>query len=364
MPVTKQPLVLHVLPYDLPRGAQRYARAMRLLLDGRGATHRTLCIFESEPCALHADVQLGVRKTRLARLGLEPKALLALRAYLSTGQPDILVAHGSEPLKYLAVLRQHRRLIYYKIGVAHAAAHGAARRAAHALLLRLPHVVAGVSQECLDEAHDVFHVPRSRLALIPNGRDPEVFFPEAHPPSIAIVTFVGHLSTSKRPELFIEVIRRLKQAGAAVRGVLIGDGPLLPSLRPQAESAGVELLGQRHDVPELLRQSDVFVFTSVPGGEGMPGVFIEAGLSGLPVVATDVPGARTVIIDGVTGYVVPVDAVDQLVLRVGELVRNSALRARFGAAAREHCQVELSLEASVKRWQALIAELSRPPTGC
>ena len=58
---------------------------------------------------------------------------------------------------------------------------------------------------------------------------------------------------------------------------------------------GVELLGPRSDVPELLRSADVFVFTSLPTGEGMPGVLIEAGLSGLPAVSTPVPGAATVV---------------------------------------------------------------------
>ena len=49
------------------------------------------------------------------------------------------------------------------------------------------------------------------------------------------------------------------------------------------------------------------VFCSRPAGEGMPGVLIEAGLSGLPVVATAVPGVTSIVEDGTTGFVVPVD---------------------------------------------------------
>ena len=85
---------------------------------------------------------------------------------------------------------------------------------------------------------------------------------------------------------------------------MVGDGPLATTLIPLAAAHGVELLGRRSDVPELLRQSDVFVFTSLPTGEGMPGVLIEAGLSGLPAgrrqyqeqqpcCATGVPGSSS-----------------------------------------------------------------------
>ena len=67
------------------------------------------------------------------------------------------------------------------------------------------------------------------------------------------------------------------------------------SVNISAAASGAEFLGARSDVPQLLRQSDVLVFTSRPDGEGMPGVLIEAGLSGLPtrpVLASGVRGRR------------------------------------------------------------------------
>ena len=73
---------------------------------------------------------------------------------------------------------------------------------------------------------------------------------------------------------------------------MIGDGPLRDALALPAEKARVELLGSRSDVAEQMRRADLMIFPSRPEGEGMPGVLIEAGLSGLPVVATAVPGVR------------------------------------------------------------------------
>jgi glycosyltransferase involved in cell wall biosynthesis len=354
-----EPLVLHVLPSDLPRGAQRYARAMRLALDGRDARHRTLTLFGTEDCALFADVKLATTKTRLGKLGLQPNAVVGLARYIAQNEPDFVVAHGSEPLKYLtAVTPPHTTLVYYKIGVAHSSAHRMPRRLFYTLLLRRPRVVAGVSQECLDEARIAFDVPASKLVLIPNGRDPELFAPRIQATlDVPMLTFVGHLSPTKRPARFIEVVERLRAQGVTFAAQIVGDGPLLETLRPAASRAGVALLGQRNDVPTLLKNSDLFLFTSVPDGEGMPGVFIEAGLCGLPIVSTATPGASTVVRDGVSGFVVPVDDVDAMVAKAARLLLDSQLRAEFGRAARAHCVEGFSLQASVERWHSLIAGL-------
>lgn len=356
------PRVVHVLPLDLARGAQRYARAMRYALDGNGARHRTLTIFESSERALDADIKLDVPQTKLFRAGLEPRAVLALARALEKEKPEVVVAHGSQPLKYLTLAAPLAPvLVYYKIGVAHARAYRPYRRKFQALLLRRAARIAGVSRECLDEAAELFSVPRDRLVFIPNGRDPELFFPAdaATRSESPVLTFVGHLSATKRPERFVRLVRRLRDAGVEFRARMIGAGPLLTSLGDEARAAGIEVLGRRDDVPELLRDSDVFIFTSVPDGEGMPGVFIEAGLSGVPVVTTDVPGARTVVAHGETGYVVGVDDFEDLVEKSGQLLRDGALRRSMGAAARRRCEAQFSLQNSIERWAQLFDELLR-----
>ena len=58
---TTEPLSLHVLPVDLARGAQTYAEALSRTLDGDLGTHRTMTIFQSDPVALHADIELGAK---------------------------------------------------------------------------------------------------------------------------------------------------------------------------------------------------------------------------------------------------------------------------------------------------------------
>ncbi len=117
------------------------------------------------------------------------------------------------------------------------------------------------------------------------------------------------------------------------------------------------MLGSRSDVAEVLRGADAFVFPSLPTGEGMPGVLIEAGMSGLPVVATAVPGVRTIVEDGVGGLVVDVDDVDAMVDATARLISSSALRSTMGEAARARCVERFSLDAVAACWLSFLEPL-------
>jgi glycosyltransferase involved in cell wall biosynthesis len=171
------------------------------------------------------------------------------------------------------------------------------------------------------------------------------------------LVFVGHLERGKRPERFVDVVRALRSEGLSVEASIAGDGPLLTAVRSLGRDAGVEVLGNVDDVPALLARSDVLVFTSSPA-EGMPGVLIEAGMAALPVVTTDVPGARDIVEHERTGFVVAVDDLEGLIGCTRALVDDPELRARLGDAARIRCGANFSLEASARRWQTLVAEMT------
>ena len=267
-----------------------------------------------------------------------------------------MVAHGGEPLKYAAFARPRgARLIYLKIGLTR----GAVRTGLQLRLLRAAaqrtDAIAAVFDEMAEEARLLLGRAATRIVVLPNGRDPDAFVPHTarppgHRPRLA---FVGQLEPDKRPELFCEVVRALREDGAALDAVLVGDGPLLGALRSLAGTAGVELLGARLDVSDVLAGCELFVFWGA-GREGMPGVLIEAGLCGLPAVTTAVPGAADVVEDGVTGFVVDVDDEDAVIERAGRLAVDAALRDRMGSAARERCVERFSIQATARRWQALL----------
>jgi glycosyltransferase involved in cell wall biosynthesis len=352
--------ILHVLPIDLARGAQTYAKAMRDALDGPDMVHRTVTIFGASSASLGGDIDLEVIQGIGRRLGFSPTAWWRLRRALRRWKPDVVVAHGGEALKYAGFARsQPTKLVYYKIGTSRELLRNPLRRGFHQWLARRADLVAGVSDEMVEEARTLLGARADRTVCIPNGRDPGAFKLQAEPTQVSPVRFlfVGHLTKTKRPDLFIEVIEALRERGIDAGGVMVGDGPLFADLRSQ-KPEGLEMLGSRNDVPELLAKGDIFLFTSTTEGEGMPGVLIEAGLAGLPVVTTDVPGARAVVADGTTGLVVPVDDTGMLIDAAERLARDPDLRKSMGASARQRCLDQFTLESSLDLWRTNLEALT------
>ena len=273
--------------------------------------------------------------------------------------PDVVVAHGSEPLKYLvpAMLGRHRPLVFYVIGT-YSGSHGALQLRLWKHLASRADVLAAEGEEVRAECTEMLGVPPHRVALAPNGRDPGRFRPrEGGTNAIPRAVFVGALTPGKRPDQFVEVVAGLRARGIPLEAGLIGDGPLRRTLVGPAEAAGVDVVGSRPDVDELMRGADVLLFPSRPAGEGMPGVLIEAALTGLPAVATAVPGVASIVKDGVTGFVVPVDDVGAMVQATTKLLDDPELRASMGRAARQHGLDNFSLESVGRRWMAILQPL-------
>jgi glycosyltransferase involved in cell wall biosynthesis len=124
-----------------------------------------------------------------------------------------------------------------------------------------------------------------------------------------------------------------------------------------ARDLPIEILGEVNDVNRILATSDVFVFTSVAAGEGMPGVLIEASLASLPIVTTRVPGARDVVEEGETGFVVDVDDTDGLLRAVQRLADDPSLRRVMGDRARRRGEELFSIERNMEQWRALINDV-------
>jgi glycosyltransferase involved in cell wall biosynthesis len=358
---TTEPLVLHVIPTALARGAQREARALADQLDAPGwRAHRLLTIFDG-PVEVRPDLSLHADGGRAPAVGYDPRVVPKLRSALKRLDPAMVVAHGSDPLKYLvpALAGTRRPLAYYAIGTyAGSREHRLQLRMWQRLVARAD-VVAAEGNEVKLECSELLGVPPAKVTMTPNGRDPEEFRPRP-PPVVAnppMVTFVGALTDGKRPDRFIEVVAELRQRGLPFDAQLVGDGPLGPSLTRPAARAGVELLGSRSDVADILGRSDVMVFPSRAAGEGMPGVLIEAGLSGVPVVATDVPGVTTIVADGETGLVVAPDDPLAMVEATARLLGDDGLRRDMAGAARNRCVERFSLEAVAGTWLGLLAPL-------
>jgi len=345
-------LVLHLLPVDVARGAQIFAATLVQDANQSGPDrHELVVLFTSGPGVLPAKYRLGVSPSALRRVGFSPLAAWRLHRLISRTRPDAVVAHGGEVLKYLAVTRPPVSVVGHAIGVMPSAATHGGRRALHRWAWRVAAVVVAVSADVALQLTGELGLPADRVRVIPNGRDPQHFRPADSAPRRARLLFVGHLTASKRPELFLQVVHRLNALGLDFDAMIVGDGPLRASLEGPASGAGVALIVDQHDVADVLRTGSLLLFTSDSVNEGMPGVLIEAGLTGLPVVTTDVPGARDVVLDGRTGSVVPVGDVEAVIRESAILLTDESRRAAMGAAAREHCERHFGIVRATEAWQ-------------
>lgn len=356
--------VLHVLPQDQSRGGQVFAGQLRDALRGdETQRHLVVTLFDGLDAGAHADRKLGVKGGILRKAGLDPRAVVRLFRLIRAEKPALVVAHGGEALKYVVPAAAGTRTVYYKIGLSSGEIARPLHRGLYRWLSRRVTHVVGVSDAVTDQVAELFDIPRDRLSTLPNGRDHGAF-PAASSAAVPAVPsrvlFVGNLEGGKRPDLFLDVIAELRRQGIGHSAAIVGDGPQRSALDERASALGVEVLGIRDDVPRLLRESAVLVMTSSPDTEGMPGVLIEAGMSGIPVVTTAAAGARDVVDDGVTGFVVASERAEALAARVGELLQDPALRSRMGQAARARCIQLFSLEALAQRWHELVAELTEP----
>ena len=195
------------------------------------------------------------------------------------------------------------------------------------------------------------------------GVDVSVFRPdhrceEADDLRVPVVLMACRLLWDKGVAEFVEAARLLRRAGLAAEFWLAGaPDPGNPRCVPQkvvegwAREGVIRWLGHRDDMPELLRQADIAVLPSYH--EGLPRFLLEAAATGLPLVATDIPGCRLIVKDGENGFLVPVRDAAASAAAVARLVRDPLLRRRMGKASRELAEREFAEPLVLGQWLSL-----------
>ena len=163
-------------------------------------------------------------------------------------------------------------------------------------------------------------------------------------PDELVVTFVGRLIKEKGIFEFVEAARRvLSQATRPVRFVVCGDvdsgnrsAVTAATMNEWRSLAGLEFLGHVDNVQNVLERSHLVVLPSYR--EGTPRALLEAGACGLPIIATDVPGCREVVVDRVNGRLVPAKDSTALADAMLEMIGDWTLMRKYGRAGRARVQ--------------------------
>jgi sugar transferase (PEP-CTERM/EpsH1 system associated) len=205
--------------------------------------------------------------------------------------------------------------------------------------------------------NEMCRVKNERIVYIPNGVDTEKFRPldsgsalEARPsdvrkrlrsqlglpPNPVLVGTVGRLDPVKDFPTLMKGFRQIKDHFSGAKLVIVGDGPVRSNLSRLGEELGLDSsliwLGERNDIPELLRSFDIFVQTSI--FEGMSNTILEAMASSLPIIATDTGGNPEVVSNGENGILVPVGGVTELSVALQKYLSDPVLRYKHGSNSR------------------------------
>jgi glycosyltransferase involved in cell wall biosynthesis len=185
-------------------------------------------------------------------------------------------------------------------------------------------------------------IPEARIALISgSGVDVKRLLPLAEPPDPPTVGFVGRLLDSKGIRILIAAHRLLRARGSDVRLLIAGTPDRANPTSVTAEEASswnnepnVTWLGHVEDISKFWARAHIAVLPC-RGREGLPLSLLEAAACGRPMIASDVPGCREIVIAGKTGLLVPVDDAAALADAISRLAAAPALRTQFAAAARQ-----------------------------
>lgn len=162
---------------------------------------------------------------------------------------------------------------------------------------------------------------------------------------------------------FVEAARMLKAEGRSIDFLLAGTpDPGNPGSVPASqirkwEAEGLVIwLGHVDDMPALFRAVNVVALPTAYG-EGLPRGLIEAGACGCPLITTDAPGCREVVVDGQNGFLIPLRDASTLAAAIGRLHDDPALRERMGRAARAKVVREFDERVVIRRTLAVYQEL-------
>jgi glycosyltransferase involved in cell wall biosynthesis len=347
-------LVLQVVTDTDRRGAQVFASELGEWLQQAGLSVTTVAL-----TAGSRGAQLD-----LARLGparLHPRTLWALRKLMR--RAAIVVAHGSSTLAAVSMagVGMSTPVIYRNISDPAYWWSTPGRRARVRPMLSRVQAVVSLWPAGGRYVVDQMRVSAARVHIIPNGVSVDRFRPPTPaerrlareqlnlPADAPVLLFVAALQPEKHP---ITAVDALQHLGEDVHLLVLGDGPEMDKVTELAARIGrgrVRILGQVSDPLPAYWSADVFILPTE--GEGLPAVLIEAGLCGLPAVASNSGGCADIVLDGASGRIIPPAEPRALAAAVQEALRH---RQVWGAQAHEHCLLTYDMRVVGEQWAELI----------
>jgi glycosyltransferase involved in cell wall biosynthesis len=360
------------LATDMQRGgAERHWATLIPALARRGAEARLVCLNDEGP--LFEEVRAAGVPVACLHLGARTDAAALRRALGEAGgSPGAVVTRGVSPqLVGEAIAR--------RAGAAHVLNEHTPLTADGELLPLRPHqqaltrLVAPLVDRVIAVSERQIEPLQSRgyrgerIVVVPNGvfeadvavsrRREQVRAELGLGERDFAVLCVANLRPEKGAGAFVQAISAARAQVPSLRGLLAGDGPQREEIAAlAAERGGVELLGSRGDVPDLLAASDAFCLLSQ--AEALPISILEAMALAVPVVATAVGGMVEAVSHARTGLIVPPRDASAAAGALARLAAQPEWARRLGESGRERQRELYAGAAMVERYERALAEVA------
>lgn len=219
-------------------------------------------------------------------------------------------------------------------------------------------------------------IPAEKITVIPNGIDTD-FFDSIVPdpnlrkslnisPSDFVIISVANLHPNKGHRYLLEAFESLYSSNNetiptiktfGLKLLIVGDGTERKNLEQQIENyqskENILFLGRRTDVPELLTISDCFVLPTL--FEGMSNAVMEAMASSLPVITTNIPENRILILHGKNGILTKIADTKEIAQSISLLKKDAKKRSGLAHNARQSIHDNFSIKNTVKQWKKFLS---------
>ncbi|MBK1731904.1 glycosyltransferase [Thiococcus pfennigii] len=238
------------------------------------------------------------------------------------------------------------------------------------LVRKLTHRCVAVSEDVRSRLQRYEGLDADEIQVIYNGvkREPPVSVEERDAmrrafgldPDSFVVGTVGRFDPIKNLPMLVESLARAGRELPALRGLLVGDGPVHGEIRKRIEESRLEgrvvLPGFRDDARRLLQCMDLFVLSSFSEGTSM--ALLEAMAAGVPVAVTGVGGNPEIVVNRETGWVVASGAVDQLAQAILDAFQDGGRRERMARAAKERFETLFTFDRMIEHYRQCYREMT------
>ena len=176
-----------------------------------------------------------------------------------------------------------------------------------------------------------------------------------------VIGIVARLSKEKDIFTLLKAFGLVNEKVKDSKLLIIGDGPLRSPLEEFAKYTkikNVKFLGMRTDIPKLIKIFSVYALSSL--SEGNSQTIREAMAASKPVVATNVGGNPELVVDRITGILVPKQNPEKIAEAIVNILENRKLREKMGRYGRERVEKYFTIEKQVENYEKLYNQLLMP----